>query len=128
MKLRQKNQSKKKLKRTYFKMAVTKVGSLLVNATTVGVGETKTPTGTNRTYFFTAVADAGANASASIDIEVSLDNVNFIDIGTVDFTNVNDTKESDSFGSVFAYKYLRANVKSISGSGMTINVTYGVNQ
>lgn len=109
-------------------MAATTVGPLLVNATTTGVGEAKAPTGPNRTYFFTAVADAGANATAIIDIEVSLDSVEWIDIGTVSFTNINDTKEFDSFSSLSAYKYLRANVKSISGAGMTINVTYGVNQ
>jgi len=109
-------------------MAATNVGPLLVNATTTGVGETKAPTGPNRTYFFTAVADAGANGSASIDIEVSLDSIDWLKIATVSFSNINDTKESNSFSSLSAYKYLRANIQSILGAGMTINGTYGVNQ
>ncbi len=109
-------------------MAATNVGPLLVNATTTGPGEFKVPTGPNRTYFVSSIADSGANGSASIDIEVSLDNTDYLKIATVSFSNINDTKESNSFSSLSAYKYLRANIQSISGAGMTINATYGVNQ
>ena len=109
-------------------MAATNVGPLLVNATTTGPGESKAPTGPNRTYFLSAIADSGANGSASIDIEVSLDDIDWLKIATVSFSNINDTKEYNSFSSLSAYKYLRANIQSVSGSGMTINVTYGVNQ
>jgi len=109
-------------------MAATNVGPLLVNATTTGPGESKVPTGPNRTYFVSAIADSGANGSASIDIEVSLDNTDYLKIATVSFSNIGDTKESNSFSSLSAYKYLRANIQAISGAGMTINATYGVNQ
>lgn len=108
-------------------MAATNVGPLLVNATTTGPGEFKTPIGPNRTYFLSAIADSGANGSASIDIEVSLDNIDWIKIATVSFSNISNTKEYNSFSSLTAYRHLRANIKSISGAGMTINVSYGVN-
>ena len=109
-------------------MAATNVGPLLVNATTTGPGEFKTPTGANRTYFLSVIADSGANGSASIDIEISLDNIDWLKIGTVSFSNIGDTKEYNSFSSLAAYLHVRANIKSISGAGMTINATYGVNQ
>lgn len=109
-------------------MPASDVGPLLQSQTVTGPGATKAPTGPNRTYLVSAVANAGASGAASIDIEASNDASEWVKLGTVTFSSISDTKESDGFSSLSAWKYLRANVVSISGAGMTIDALYGVNQ
>lgn len=102
------------------------VGPLLEKQTTTGFGPIKIPTGPNRTYFISAVANAGANGTATVNIESSNDNINWLRLGTITFTSINDTPEMDGFSSYTAWKFLRANVKTITGAGMTLNGSYGV--
>jgi hypothetical protein len=104
------------------------VGPLLENQTTTGAGPVKTPVGPNRTYFFSAIANSGANATAAIDVQVSNDGSNWIKIGTLSFSLISDSLETNGFSSFSAWKYLRANVTSITGAGMKLNGQYGVNK
>lgn len=107
-------------------MPASDVGPLLINQTSTGVGPLKTPIGPNRTYFISAVANAGANGTATVDIESSNNNVDWLRLGTITFSSIGDTTEMDGFSSYTAWKYLRANVKTITGAGMTLNGSYGV--
>ncbi len=107
-------------------MVAVSVGPLLINATSAGYGPIKTPIGKDRSYSIVAVADAGANASASIAIEVSNDNNNWVELGSITFSDVNDTPITNGLTSSTSWLSIRANVTSITGSGMTINGSYGV--
>lgn len=107
-------------------MPAADVGPLLINQTSVGLGPIKTPIGPNRTYFISAVASAGANGTATVDIEASNDNKDWLRLGTITFSSIGDITEKDGFSSYTAWKFLRAKVKAITGTGMTINGSYGV--
>jgi hypothetical protein len=107
-------------------MVAVSVGPLLINATTTGYGPIKTPIGKDRSYSIVAVAGAGANASASISIEVSNDNLNWVELGSITFSDVNETPITNGLTSNTSWLSVRANITNISGSGMTINGKYGV--
>lgn len=76
--------------------------------------------------FQATVVGTGA-VTASVDIEVSNDGTYWVDTvaGTISLSGT--TSHSDGFTTTEApWKYVRANVTAISGTGATVNVTMGV--
>jgi hypothetical protein len=100
------------------------VRDLLQGATTTTTGDWKYRDGLDATYQAT-VSGTGA-VSATVVIEASNDNANAIatPLGTIVLSGTTIT--SDGFASSAPWKYVRARVSAISGTGATINVNTGV--
>lgn len=75
--------------------------------------------------FQATVTGTGA-VTATVEIEVSNDGVNIVDtvMGTITLSGT--TSHSDGFTSEAPWKYVRANVTAISGTGATVDVTMSV--
>lgn len=75
--------------------------------------------------FQATVTGTGA-VTASINIEVSNDGVNAVatPMGTISLSGT--TSASDGFTTAAPWKYVRANVTAISGTGATVVVKMGV--
>lgn len=96
---------------------------LLTDATATGAGTAVQPLGVRRTYQAIGNTTAGAGAS-TIDIEVSNDGTNYVVVDTLSLT-LATTVSSDSFESDKAWKYVRGNVKTISGTGAKVSLILG---
>lgn len=92
-------------------------------ATSTGAASSVKPWKKDRTFQASGTTSSGAGA-ASILIQVSNDNVNWDLLGTITLT-LATTTSSDSFTSISAYRYVRANVSSISGTGASVDVYMG---
>ena len=74
-----------------------------------------------------ATVTGTGSVSATVDIEVSNDGVNAVDTVAGTITLSGTTSHSDGFTTQHApWKYIRANVTAISGTGATVNVVMGV--
>jgi len=74
---------------------------------------------------FQAVGSTGSGAGAAvINIEFSNDGTNWITGGTISLT-LSTTAVDDGFASDAAWKYVRSDVDSISGTGASVTVTMG---
>jgi hypothetical protein len=98
--------------------------ALLSAATATGAGQSHEPNGNGkRTFQATGLTGSGAG-STSVDIEVSNDGVTYIVMGTISLT-LSTTETTDGFASDATWRYVRANIKSISGTGASVTVTMG---
>jgi hypothetical protein len=99
------------------------VRDLLTAATTTATGTWQYKDSPYSTYQAT-VTGTGA-VSATVVIDVSNDGVNSTStpMGTISLTGT--TSSSDGFTSTAPWKYTRARVTAISGTGATINVITG---
>lgn len=88
-----------------------------------GAGESHPPINAKRTFQATGQTSAGAG-SAVIKVQVSNDRTNWIDIGTVTLT-LSATTSTDGFASDAAWRYVRGNVDSISGTDATVTLWLG---
>lgn len=70
-----------------------------------------------------SVAGTGA-ISATVAIDVSNDNTNWINAGTITLSGT--TSATDGFTTDSPWKYIRARVTAISGTGATATVLMGV--
>lgn len=103
-----------------------KVGviQLLEGVTTTATGEQKDLWNTNRTFEAYGNTSAGVGA-ATIIIEVrNSDNSDWHTMGTISLT-LGTTISGDGFASAAAWKYVRARVSAISGTGATIFANAG---
>lgn len=97
---------------------------ILSSATATGAGSTFEPNGQGkRTFQATGLTSAGVGATA-VDIEVSNDGVKYIVMGTISLT-LGTTATTDGFASDATWRYVRANITSISGTGASVTVTIG---
>src|SRR3972149_3373366 len=79
-----------------------------------GAGASRAPWYKDRTFQASGSTSAGVGAAA-VKIQVSNDNVNWILIGTISLT-LGVAVTTDGFASDAAWRYVRANVDSISGT------------
>lgn len=92
--------------------------TMIKGATTVGVGHHINTGAAKRT--FQGVAEGTGAVSASVDIEVSNNGIDFLLLGTLELSGT--TRATDGFVSDAPWRYARANVTSISGTGTTVSV------
>lgn len=104
-------------------MKVTTV-AILSAATATGAGSTFEPNGNgDRTFQLTGITSAGAGATA-VDIEVSNDGANFVSIGRLSL--ILGTSVTQALMITKApWRYVRANVISISGTNAVVTLTMG---
>jgi hypothetical protein len=99
------------------------VVALLTTATTVSNGALHEPQHQQRTFDANGSTSSGAG-SATILIQASNDGSNFILIATITLT-LSTTPAADGFASDAPWKYVRARVSAISGTGASVNVNMG---
>lgn len=94
--------------------------SLITGATATGSGETFIPWGSNRVFQAYGSTSSGSGA-ATILIEVSLtgETNHWITLGTISLT-LGTTVTTDGFASDAPWKYCRARVSAISGTGASV--------
>ncbi len=90
--------------------------------TTTGSGPALDLGGGKKTFQAYGTTTAGAGA-ATIKIQVSNDDsdANWLDLGTITLT-LATTVSNDGFASTAAWKYVKANVTVISGTGASVTV------
>jgi hypothetical protein len=76
-----------------------------------------------RTFQATGQTSSGAGAAA-VGIQASNDGEYWIDLGTITLT-LEAATTTDGFASSAAWKLIRANVSSISGTGAAVTVIAG---
>jgi hypothetical protein len=98
---------------------------LETGVTVTGAGGWKYKDSPHATFQATVVGTGAV--TATVDIEVSNDGVNVIDTVAGTITLSGTTSHSDGFTTQHSpWKYVRANVTAISGTGATVTVTMGV--
>lgn len=100
--------------------------TLLNGRTTTGAGDTVGLDGDSRTYFATLTGTSGALA-ATVDLEVSNDGGAHWDVAATFTLNVATWSSAandavDSVAVIHAYDSVRANVRSISGTGASVSM------
>lgn len=103
---------------------------LLTAATTTATGGKYTPRCINRTFQAMGTTSSGSGAAAIV-IEASnkaapdeATNVDWTTLGTISLT-LGTTQTNDGFVSSASWRWIRARVSSISGTGATVNVYLG---
>ncbi len=103
---------------------------LLTNVTTTATGGRYSPRCVNRTFQAMGATSAGSGASAII-IEASdkadpaeATAVDWTTLGTITLT-LGTTQTNDGFVSYASWRWVRARVSSISGTGATVNAYLG---
>lgn len=94
--------------------------TMLSAATTVSNSEAFKLWGSNRVFQASGTTSSGSG-SATVLIQVSLDNSNWVTLGTISLT-LGTTATSDGFASDAPWIYTRARVSAISGTGASVNV------
>ncbi len=98
---------------------------IMVDKTTTGAGSAHFKDSPHATFQAT-VTGTGA-VTATVDIEVSNDGTNWADTAAGTITLSGTTTHSDGFTTTNApWKYVRANVTAISGTGASVDVVMGV--
>ena len=103
-----------------------KVQTIMSGAIATGVQTDYTkfePLGVRRTFQVTGFTSAGAGA-AVVFIQVSNDGTNFITMATCSLT-LGTSVTTTGFASEAAWRYVRANVSSISGTDGEVTVSLG---
>ena len=92
-----------------------------------------TSTGAGNAHFkdspyasFQATVSGTGAVTATVDIEVSNDGTNWCDTAAGTITLSGTTSATDGFTTTSPWKYVRANVTAISGTGATVSVKMGV--
>ena len=101
-----------------------RVVPILTGATGTGAGSGHYKDSPYSTYQAT-VTGTGA-VSATVAIEVSNDNTNWCSTAMGTITLSGTTSSSDGFTTAAPWKYIRANVTAISGTGASVTVLMGV--
>lgn len=103
---------------------------LLTDVTTTATGEKHSPRCVNRTFQGMGTTSSGSG-SATIIIEatdkplpVESTNVDWTTLGTITLT-LGTTQTNDGFVSFASWRWIRARVSAISGTGATVNAYLG---
>ena len=99
----------------------TQISVLLDAQTTTGVGGVSELSNKDARSFQCSVAGTGAVA-ANVDIEVSNDGVTYSVLQTVTLSGTTSA-QSVAYMKSFPFRYVRAEVTSISGTGAAVTVT-----
>lgn len=103
---------------------------LLTNATTTVTGGKYSPRCINRTFQAMGTTSSGSGSSAIVieasnkDIPVEGSAVDWTTLGTITLT-LGTTQTNDGFVSAASWRWIRARVSSISGTGATVNAYLG---
>ena len=103
---------------------------ILSAAIATGAGATQAPLCSLRTFQATGTTSAGAGAAAIIiegsNVAPSVDgtNVEWVTLGTITLT-LATTKSGDGFVSHAPWRFVRARVSSISGTGASVDAYLG---
>ena len=90
---------------------------------TTGASDAVSPLGLNRTFQAFGNTSAGSGA-ASIEVQVSNDGTNWLVLDTLSLT-LGTAVTHDYYENNFAWKYVRTNVASISGTNAKVSVIMG---
>lgn len=96
---------------------------ILSAATTTGAGTAFEPVNLKRTFQATGFTSTGTGG-ASIQIQVSNDGVSFIRMGTITLA-LTTTVSTDGFTSDAPWRYVRANVITLTGTNASVTVIIG---
>lgn len=96
---------------------------MLDAVTATGLSERHAPRSAKRTFQATGATSAGAG-SAVVDILASNDGVGFLVIGTISLT-LGVTSVTDGFASDAPWLYIKADLKTLTGTDATVTVTMG---
>lgn len=103
---------------------------LLTNATTTATGGYISPRCVNRTFQAMGTTSSGSGSSAIViegsnkSAPVEGTNVDWTTLGTITLT-LGTTQTNDGFVSAASWRWIRARVSSISGTGATVNAYMG---
>ncbi len=97
---------------------------IMVDKTTTGAGNTHFNDSPYATFQAT-VTGTGA-VTATVEIEVSNDGTNWCDTAAGTISLSGTTTHTDGFTTTSPWKYVRANVTAISGTGASVDVVMGV--
>jgi len=100
------------------------VHELLKDRTTVGAGSSFLKPTTRIALQAYGNVSSGTG-SAEIDVEVSLDDIHWIVLGQISLT-LGTTAVTDGFVSEAPWRYIRGNVKTLSGTGAKVSLLLGV--
>lgn len=108
---------------TSLQAGVVKTDTIITDKTTTGVSGVSKPLGMYRTFqgFGNVSASTGA---ATIEIQVSNDCTNYIVIDTLSLT-LGTTVTSDYYENQYAWKCVRGNVATISGTNAKVSLIIG---
>jgi len=100
------------------------VMNLVVDATATGTSVARYKTSPYAA--FQATVDGTGAVTAVIDIEVSLDGENWCDtvMGTITLSGT--TTHTDGFTTMSPWKWVRANITTLTGTDATVNILLGV--
>lgn len=98
--------------------------ALITDKITTGATDAVLPLGNIKTFHGFGNTSAGVGAS-TIDIEVSNDGTNFVVVDTLSLT-LGTAVVSDSYANSDAWKYVRGNVKTISGTDAKVSLIMGL--
>lgn len=96
---------------------------ILNSATATGAGEIF-PALITRTFHGYGTTASGSG-SADIDIQVSNDGLSWITAGTIQLHSLATSVTADGLAVTVPWKYVRANVTAISGTGASVSVIMG---
>ena len=96
---------------------------LILTGSVTGAGEAHQPVNERRTFQAVGATSAGAG-SAIVDIQGSLDGVNWITIATITLV-LAVTVATDGFASDAAWRYVRANCTTLTGTNASVQVYMG---
>ena len=99
--------------------------SLFTDRTTTGNSDSHQPWNNNMSFHAYGSTTAGAGA-ATINIYVSNDNVDFSTLAGIIPLTLSTSVSGDGFVSLGSWRYVRANVSAISGTGAKVSVIMGV--
>lgn len=102
-------------------MARIKSRKIMAAATSTGAQSSVEAFSKDRTYQIYGTTSAGSGA-AVVKIQGSNDDSNWLDLGQVSLT-LSTTASNDGFASNTAWRYIRANVSSISGTNAAVSCT-----
>lgn len=100
------------------------VTTLINAATTTGAGTSVNGFGGRATFQATGSTTAGTGA-ATVKAQGSLDNVNWLDLGTISLT-LGTTVTNDGFATDAPWAFVRGNVTAISGTGAVVSLYRGI--
>lgn len=103
---------------------------LLADATTTATGEKHSPRCVNRTFQAMGTTSSGSGSGVVVieasnkPAPVEATNVDWTTLGTITLT-LGTTQTNDGFVSSASWRWVRARVSSISGTGATVNAHMG---
>lgn len=103
---------------------------ILTSATATGAGDKHSPRCVNRTFQGMGTTSSGSGSASIVieasdkDVPVEGTNVDWTTLGTITLT-LGTTQTNDGFVSYASWRWVRARVSAISGTGASVNAYLG---